>query len=228
MAQEYTIDQLLNHVPERPDQVQQYLSSHPSIASQADNHGYSLLHAATSYNHAALLRDLITTHAVSVDITDEDGESPLFAAETVEIARLLVEELGANATLRNTEGQTAAEKLLDEGDTPLVAAYLNGLAEQGDANVASVLTQVSGQNGTSVPSAVPNGISDVRISTQTEVDGENGPDPELRRRIEELAARDDFHGEAAQGELRNLVHDAISGMQTDSGDDRSATRRRID
>ena len=54
------------------------------------------------------------------------------------------------------------------------------------------------------------------------------PDPEFRRRIEELAAREDFQSEQGQADLRHLVEDVVSGMREEQrGQDRS-TRQRTD
>ena len=59
--------------------------------------------------------------------------------------------------------------------------------------------------------------------------GEEGgePDPEFRRRIEELASRQDFDGEESQRELRELVTQAITGISTENEGQGSATRRRL-
>jgi uncharacterized protein len=43
-----------------------------------------------------------------------------------------------------------------------------------------------------------------------EMDGQ-APDPEFRRRIEELAARADFETPEGQAELRRLVEEAVTG-----------------
>ena len=51
-------------------------------------------------------------------------------------------------------------------------------------------------------------------------------DPEFKRRIDELAAREDFQSEEAQNELRNLVMDAIQGSEIDA--DGREVRRRTD
>ena len=51
------------------------------------------------------------------------------------------------------------------------------------------------------------------------------PDPEVRRRIEALAARQDFEGEDGQRELRNLVEEVISGLGGEGQG--AATRRRV-
>jgi len=52
----------------------------------------------------------------------------------------------------------------------------------------------------------------------------DAPDPEFRRRIEELAARDDFQTELGQRELKNLVTEAVGGLAADNGE-RNVRRR---
>ena len=242
VPQRGAIDTLLNLVPEHADQVLDYLSSHPEIAGSQDAHGYSLLHAATSYNHPGLLRTLVRDYHADVNICDEDGETPLFAAESVDIARTLVESLGADVNHRNLEGQTAGEKMDADEEWPLVAAYLRETAGHGSGQAAaSVIAQTGGAsgsaaalagtvdstsdtNGASHPPPMPPGITDVKIGTMPEPSEDEGePDPEFRRRIEELAARDDFQTAEGQRELRNLVQDAVSGLHQNQ--ERNVRRR---
>ncbi|KAK4996634.1 hypothetical protein LTR66_003804 [Elasticomyces elasticus] len=232
-----TIDRLLNLVADSPSAVLSHLSSNPQLASRKDSHGYSLLHAATSYDHPELLRTLVNTHHVDVNLTDEDGETPLFAAENVNIARCLVEELGANVEARNEQRQTAEEKLTEEGEYPLVAAYLREAAAGHGGGAASVVAQTGGANdataalngtngdtnGVHPPPPLPQGVH-INVETIEEPGEEGAPDPEFRRRIEELAAREDFQTEEGQTELRNLVRDAISGLAPDASG-REAKRR---
>jgi ankyrin repeat protein len=70
------------------------------------------IHAAASYNHIALLKSLVGTHNGNPNITDHDGDTPLFFVETVETARCLVEELGADPSLKNNSGLTVCTLLL--------------------------------------------------------------------------------------------------------------------
>ncbi|KAJ4385423.1 hypothetical protein N0V93_009851 [Gnomoniopsis smithogilvyi] len=213
-----------------PNLLLELLHNEPHLASQQDDHGYSLLHAAASYNHLALLRSLVTEFNVPVDLRDEDNETALFVVETVEAARILVEELSLDTSLRGDEGTTAREKIESEGDFPEVAAYLSS-REQADGQVvngtapeapAAVNGQVNGDGGELPP--VPQGL-EVAFGTmsEAEVGGGEAPDPEFRRRIEELAAREDFHTEAGQAELRRLVEDAIAGE--DLAEERNVRQR---
>jgi hypothetical protein len=231
MSQPYTIDRLLNLVPDSPDTVIAHLRDHPNLASQQDSHGYSLLHAATSYGHLQLAQLLIKDFNVPANIADEDDETALFNAETVEMAKEL-HLLGVSLDAKNSEGQTAAEKLDDEDEQPAVAAFLRQAA--GGASVDEAVAQTgvaadsNGTNGTDgvhAPPPLP-GNFEVNVGTMDASEAGEEPNPEIRRRIEELAARPDFQTEQGQAELRELVSEILTGFgQEGQG---SATRRRVE
>lgn len=213
-----------------PNLLLELLRNEPQLAAQQDDHGYSLLHAAASYNHLALLRSLVTEFNVPVDLRDEDNETALFVVETVEAARILVEELSLDTSLRGDEGTTAREKIESEGDFPEVAEYLRGREQANGQGVngttpeaAAVVNGDVNGDGEELP-PVPQGL-EVAFGTmsEAEVGGGAAPDPEFRRRIEELAAREDFHTEAGQAELRRLVEEAIAGE--DLGEERNVRQR---
>lgn len=208
------------------------LRSNPSLASSQDEHGYSLLHAAASYNHLDLLRSLTHEFHVNPNIKDEDGETPMFVVETVEAARLLVEELDADASIKNSEGFTAEEKIRTEGDFTNIADFLreNGLRQCAE----------SGTNGNNADSSVSSLFNDevhppplppnvkIDLGTMSEVSLTDGTevDSAFRQRIEELAARDDFQAEEGQRQLRELITGVIRGVG-DGNSDR-VVRRRVD
>ncbi|KAK4635884.1 Ankyrin repeat-containing protein [Fulvia fulva] len=204
-----TTDLLLNLAAEHPDRVLQQLQSHPHLASKQDAHGYSLVHAAASYGHSDLLRALIRTYNVDPNIKDEDGETALFNVEEVKLARELI-ELGTDPSARNDEGQIAAEKLDDEDEQPDVAAYLRSLTV--GPLVADLSEAATNGAGVHPPPPVPQGMQ-VNVGTMAADEAGEAPDPEFRRRIEELAAREDFQDEAGQAELRRLVEEAVSGVR---------------
>ncbi|MCJ1411186.1 hypothetical protein MMC19_005274 [Ptychographa xylographoides] len=199
------------------------LRSNPSIASTQDSHGYSLLHAAASYNHLALLRTLVADFHVNVNTRDEDGETALFVVETVEAAQVLIEELNADANIKNAEDTTAEEKIRQEGDYTNVADYL---LECRVRDGPSTSGGVRALRAIHLPPLPPNvTINMDTMSTETtNGDTQEEPDPEFRRRIEELAAREDFQGEQGQQELRDLVKDAVRGVGSDENRD---VRRRL-
>lgn len=66
-------------------------------------------HAAASYAHLELLAYLISVGG-DINLVDDEGETPLFTAETIEAAQWLVEN-GAEVGWTNTEGQTVCRLL---------------------------------------------------------------------------------------------------------------------
>ncbi|KAH6648232.1 ankyrin repeat-containing protein [Truncatella angustata] len=188
------------------------LRENPSIASAQDEHGYSLVHAAASYNHLELLRALIREFKVDVNLRDEDQETALFVVETHAAAKVLVEELHVDLLARNEEGQTASDKIADEADFPEVAQYLKAVEVTRHGRLPNG-SSVHGESEAVPP--LPEGLSvSVGIMAPPE-DNEPEVDTEFRRRIEQLAERDDFHTEAGQAELRQLVQDAIGDQNLD-------------
>ncbi|KAI1504505.1 ankyrin repeat-containing protein [Biscogniauxia marginata] len=185
------------------------LRENPALASQQDEHGYSLVHAAASYNHLDLLRALVREFNVNVDLRDEDEETALFVVETVDAARVLVEDLGADMRVKSSDGYTARQKIDEEGDFPQVAEYLKS------KEAAHARDLLNGTNGEPAhdSSALPPLPEGLNISVSTVIPAEENDaevDTEFQRRIEQLAEREDFHSEAGQAELRQLVQDALS------------------
>lgn len=205
---------LAANAPDPDSRLLPLLRSNPELASQQDAHGYSLLHAAASYGHVDLLRALVNEFHVDVNLRDEDNETCLFVAEDLDVARCLVDELKVDTSLRNDDEQTAREKFEAEGEYPDIANYLS----QGSA-AASELAQSSHP-----PPLPPN----VRLNFGNEIVEEDLPeeqaDPEFRRRIEELAARENFHSEEGQRELRDLIADAVRDV---GQEERDSQRRRM-
>ncbi|KAF1984663.1 ankyrin repeat protein [Aulographum hederae CBS 113979] len=225
MSSNPTIAILLNLVPDNPSLVLAHISSHPDLASRQDTHGYSLLHAASSYGQLDLLRALVNDHKVDVNIVDEDGETPLYVAETVEVARCLVEELGADAGHVNEEGKTALERMVEDDENPEVQEYLKGItAEKGKGKVSS---EIHSAEEVHPPPPLPPNVQ-INVGTMSEAEEGEAPDPEFRRKIEELAAREDFQTEEGQRELRNLVTEAVGGLKVDNSDGRKSSRRRVE
>jgi hypothetical protein len=177
-----TIDLLLNLIDTRPASILTTLQSHPSLATAADAHGYTLVHAAVSYAQLDVLRALVTTYNANVNVLDEDGETALFACEKEEVARCLVEELGADWRLRNGEEKTAEDKIgEEEGEASEVVQYLRKVREAAEGGVAGGEGDVGGTIG--VPPPLPNGVK-VNVGSMEEEDAGDAPDPEIRRRIE--------------------------------------------
>ncbi|KAJ5160473.1 uncharacterized protein N7482_007477 [Penicillium canariense] len=206
---------------DNPSALLELLRANPGIASSQDEHGYSLLHAAASYGHVDLLRALVQEFHVDVNLLDEDGETCLFVAETTKIARCLVEDLGVDYNKTNDEGFKAYEKMEADDEFPQVVAYLREVA-----GVPAAAAADPSAGPLNAPPPIP-GNMQVNIGTMSEEEasaGETEVDPEFKRRIDELAAREDFHSEATQEQLRALVMDAITGSSFETAD--RETRRR--
>ena len=215
------------------------LRSNSTLASSQDAHGYSILHAAASYDYLDLMRTIVTEFHVDPNIKDEDGETPLFVVETVDAAQVLVEELGADPEMKNEEGMTAAEKIQGEGDYPVIAAFLRETRLQRRKSHDDEVLGTDGQpvrpealfnekaeflltDGSRAPSLPQN----VTMKLGTVDEAINAPaDPEFQRRIEELAARGDFEGEEGQKQLRTLIADAVHDM--DAEPEGNPTKRRL-
>ena len=182
------------------------LRANPSLASVQDGHGYSLVHAAASYSHLDLLRALVHEFHVDPNIKDEDGETALFVVESVETAQCLLEELGADIAVKNVESMTAEEKIRADGDYPTVADFLRESRFIGAPAVGGTHSTENGFH----PQPLPPNVK-IHLGTMEDSQAIEGTeaDPEFRRRIEDLAARDNFQGEEGQKQLRDLITDAI-------------------
>ncbi|CAK7262948.1 hypothetical protein SEPCBS57363_000317 [Sporothrix epigloea] len=208
------------------------LRANPELASRQDSHGYSLIHAAASYNHLDLLRALVNEFHVPVDLCDEDDETALYVVETIEAAKCLLDELGMPLMHTGKDGQTAAEKILDDefqdvGEylMDLQIAQMGPVEDESDEDSAPSSPEGMRMMMGTMPAAATvensqhqggsnsNNSNGAAAAAGPDDDALGGPpDPELRRRIEALAARPDFHTEQGQLELRQLVEDAVLGQ----------------
>jgi uncharacterized protein len=106
--------------------VQEFLNSGLTPES-ADRAGYTPIHAAASYGHLPLLRSLVKDHNGDINIKDTEGDTPLHMCELVDVAREMIQELGADVTIKNKDGMTAAEAVREEGDFDDLADYLESI-----------------------------------------------------------------------------------------------------
>jgi len=88
------------------DNVKQFIEQDGVSPNALDDNAYSPLHAAASWNHPDILTYLVEKGG-DINITDDDGETPLFVVENVGMARMVV-ELGGNPNHRNSEGMTVS------------------------------------------------------------------------------------------------------------------------
>ena len=74
-----------------------------------DSNTYTPLHAAASYAQLEVLTYLLAKGG-NINVTDNEGETPLFTVESVAMARWLIEH-GADPKVQNLEGQTVRSPL---------------------------------------------------------------------------------------------------------------------
>ena len=207
------------------------LRSQPALASSQDAHGYSILHAAASYNHLDLLRQVVLDFHVDPNLKDEDGETALFVVETLQAAQVLVEELGIDMTIENADGQTAEQKILADGDFLSVSDFLQEKRAQKSVNAQGneILADPSSTDifNLSHPPRLPRNMT-VDVGTMDEQSALEGTaiNPEYRRRIEELATREDFQEEAGQKQLRELIADVVRDHRAENTE--RDVRQRLD
>lgn len=200
---------------DNPAALLELLREDPSIALRQDEHGYSLIHAAASYNHLDLLRSLVREFNVPVDLKDEDGETALFVVESVSAAKVLIDELGLDPRIENDEGLAAPEKIRIEDEFPALARHLAQYeTEEQAANGSLANGNAAAQSADAAAMELPPppaGLQ-VRVGTMPEQVQEMTleVDPEFRRRIEALAATEDFDSPEGQARLRQLVEDTMA------------------
>ncbi|CAO3611337.1 unnamed protein product [Mucor fragilis] len=94
------------------DRVRELLESGIAVDGH-DQFGYTAMHAAVSYNQIEMVKLLIEKGA-NVNIEDFEKDTPLYVAENVEIAQLLLDN-GADPKHTNEDGITPALTALEEG-----------------------------------------------------------------------------------------------------------------
>ncbi|KAH9945241.1 ankyrin [Epithele typhae] len=167
---------------ERVRMLRTFTATSPNVP---DQNTYTPMHAAASYGHLDVLEYLIA-HGGDVNVTDEDGDTPLYAVESVETARFLVER-GATANHQNAEGVSPAQ-YLEEEEFPAVAAYLrsveNTAAGGGTAPPPAEIHEQPSQHAQNAASEnlTSSLLHSVRsVMERAEAEGREVPEDELRQ-----------------------------------------------
>ena len=97
--------------------LQSSITSLQLTFNAADENGYTLLHAAASYNQLDILRFLLlgsSNTQVNVNAVDNDGDSALHYSTKVDAAKLLIDIGKINPSITNSDGKTALQAKQDE------------------------------------------------------------------------------------------------------------------
>ncbi|EJS44501.1 YCR051W [Saccharomyces arboricola H-6] len=89
-----------------------------------DINGYTPMHAAAAYGHVDLLKKMCNEYNGDINVLDNDGDTPLHHVEDVGTAKVIVEELGGNYTIRNSEGQTPYDSYVENGEDGELIEYM--------------------------------------------------------------------------------------------------------
>ena len=79
----------------------------------ADENGYTLLHAAASYNQLEIIKFLLGQNS-NINAIDNDGDTALHYSSKVDSAKLLIEIGNIDSNIKNKNGKTALESKQEE------------------------------------------------------------------------------------------------------------------
>lgn len=186
--------------------VLQFLDSGIDV-NQLDSNGYSTMHAASSYNHLDLLETLVS-HGGNVNLSDHDGDTPLFVAETREMCALLL-KLGADLNHRNHAGLTVLEHAREEDEFPETIAYLQSISDNPTSSVVEI-PRIQAHYETQDETAQSGPTSDQQADAASfEVPG---LPVEVKDRIADLMRKSAEDGVNRDDELRTILSDALIGQ----------------
>ncbi|KAF9476683.1 ankyrin [Pholiota conissans] len=190
-----------------------------------DPNTYTPMHAAASYGHVHILQYLISRGG-DVNITDEDGDTPLYTVENLETARFLVQH-GAVVARQNSEGVSPIDHLTE--DFPHIAMYLRSAvdssartASPAPAPAAAQPPSQHSQNAATeeLTSALMQSVQE--IMQRAEAEGRD-PEEELRQAV----SRTVLQG-VITGFDMSTDDNAPRGAQGDAEDSTPAKRPRTD
>lgn len=197
------------------DRVKHCIEVEGISPTAADEFTYTPLHAAASYGHLDILRFLLSHPSApsgAANTTDSDGDTPLFVCETVDAARCLIEEFGADAAHKNAEGLSAAQQAM-ENEHEELASYIAGVTgeslqdieeeeEEGENEEVELdEDEVPRTSATATElTAEQQAEQDARLDAQTD---------QLMARVGEIMTRAEREGFDPEDELRTLVSESV-------------------
>jgi len=176
-----------------------------------DPNTYTPMHAAASYGHIHILEYLISRGG-DVNITDSDGDTPIYTVENIETAQYLLDK-GAIIDRVNEEGLSPSAHLLE--DFPEISAYLQSRsslpAPTPQPSSDALSTSQYAQNAAS-EQLTASLLSSIQDLVDQGVDPES-VDAELRRRVQDAV-------------LNGLLDGYVLGSQTETDSTPSGAQTR--
>ncbi|PPR05750.1 hypothetical protein CVT24_006689, partial [Panaeolus cyanescens] len=167
-------------------------------------------HAAASYGHIHVLEYLISRGG-DVNITDEDGDTPLYSVENIQTARYLIEH-GAVVDRQNIEGISPIDHLAEE--FPQVADYLRSSLT---TSVTTSPPSASDQSATR-PAQLPSAQPTLSPSQHSQNVASELLTSALMSQVDQIMHRAEAEGRDPEEELRQVVGRAvIEGVVTGFG-----------
>lgn len=208
---------------------QQHLLSASSASglnvNSKDESGYTAIHAAASWGHADLLRLLVSDYRGDVNIADNDGDTPLFTVESIDMCKLVL-ELGGDPTLVDNEGLSAAKFLLeDHEDIARYLAQLTGEELPAAASTSSLPMDADDSEDMSNTSGLDMGTaqrildSNARMADLARLDPAsreaaietNQRAGDLLSQVQEILLEAERTGEDPEARIREVVDQAVRG-----------------
>ncbi|TFK40312.1 ankyrin repeat-containing domain protein [Crucibulum laeve] len=206
------------------DRVKELIESHSLSPNVPDPNSYTPMHAAASYGQIEVLEYLVSRGG-DVNITDDDGDTPIYTVENVDTARWLVEH-GAIVDRRNQEGISPIEHLSE--DFGEVANYLQTLTTTTTTSSAPGAQSPNhpsqhSQNAASeqLTSALMASVQE--IMERAEAEGRD-PDEELRQ----VVSRTVLDGVATGYAMTEDTSIRDAGRAREDPDDSPSKRSRMD
>ncbi|KAG2107103.1 ankyrin repeat-containing domain protein [Suillus cothurnatus] len=160
--------------------VRELVEQQSTSPNAPDEFTYTPMHAAASYGQLDILAYLFSKGG-NVNVTDGDGDTPLYAVENTETAQWLLDH-GSTLNHQNNDGVSPIEHLQE--DFPEIAAYLQSRLNPSSCMMpGAVTTSQPSQHQQniateSLTSSLMQSVHD--IMERSEADGRD-PDEELRQ-----------------------------------------------
>lgn len=192
------------------DRVERILrESNGSMTPQTkDINGYTPMHAAAAYGHTDLLKKMCSEYNGDINVLDNDGDTPLHHVEDVGTAKLIVEELGGDFTIRNAEGQTPYDSFVENGEDGELIEYMR---------IKSGVADSHGADGSQGEGIINNQLLEEfkdSVRYTLENDPEEGADEstlQRRRQLEQIITGDNAE-EELERYIRTMVREQMLGQ----------------